>query len=270
MNVRKTLSRVHLVSTIWLMLCLAFILETALRQAGFNWWVIFSLSGHSALLIFLLVSLYLFALFEAGGKGLRENIEHPLTSTAFYVAFYVSAPLIGAFASVLAIIETPNIRQLLSLISLSTLGATFLTWVIVDPLISLSEILTPAAGAHRRQRLATAREQGEQQQQNRKRQIEEVLAKQEMLKNKWKDILKPQAEELAKLLGPSQIERECAEKKAVDIGVDAWQMGGLPCMRQLHDMAIELFRANRQTQVIGDYVMNWWDGIGTWRIPSAK
>jgi hypothetical protein len=253
------------------MLCLAFVFETALRQAGFNWWVIFSLSGHSALLIFLLVSLYLFALFGgAGGKGHRETIEHPLTSTGFYMAFYVSAPLIGAAASVPAILETPDIRHLLSLIALSTFGATFLTWIIVDPVISLCEILTPAAGAHRQQRLTAARAQREQQQQDRKRQVEEVLVKQEQLKNQWEDALKPQAEELAGLLGISQTDLERAERKAVDIGVGAWQMGGLPCMRQLHDMALELFRANRRQQVISDYVVNWWDGIGTWRIPSAK
>jgi hypothetical protein len=270
MDQRKILRLVHLLGTIWLMLCLAFVLETALRQAGFNWWVIFSLSGHSALLIFLLVSLYLFALFGAGGKEQRETIEHPLTSTGFYMAFYVSAPLIGAAASLPAILEMPDIRHLLSLIALSTFGATFLTWIIVDPAISLCEVLTPAAGAHRQRRLAAVRAQHEQQQQDRKRQVEEVLAKQEQLKNQWIDVLKSQAQELAGLLEISQTDLERAEKKAVDIGVGAWQMGGLDCMRQLHKMALELYEANLQKQVIGDYVVNWWDGIGTWRIPFAK
>ena len=88
MNYRKTLKSIHLASTIWFMACIVYLLVLALHQAGFNWWVIFSLSGHSALLIFLLVSLYLFALFGgAGGKGQRETIEHPLTSTGFYMAF---------------------------------------------------------------------------------------------------------------------------------------------------------------------------------------
>lgn len=270
MDKRKTLRLIHLLGTIWLMLCLGFVLESALRQAGFNWWIIFSLSGHSALLIFLLVSLYLFALFGAEGKGRRETIEHPLTSTDFYMAFYVSAPLIGAVASVLAILEMPDISQLLTLVALSTFGATFLTWVVIDPIISLGEILTPVAGAHRRQRLAAAREQCEQQQEDRKRQVNEVIAKQEQLKNQWKEALRPQAEELAGLLGISQTDLKRAEKKAIDIGVSAWRMGGLPCMRQLHDMALGLFGANRQKQAVGDYVMNWWDGIGTWRIPSAK
>jgi len=269
MNTRKTLSWIHLVSTVWMMLCLAFILESALRQAGFKWWVIFSLSGHSALLIFLLVSLYLFAFFGASGKGHRETVEHPLTSTSYYMAFYVSAPLIGAFASVPAILELSETNQLIPLISLSTIGATFLTWVIVDPAVSLIESLTPAARESRCARLAEAKAILQKYQQDRKKKVDDVLREQEQLIHRWESDLQPQARELAGLLACSQTDFKNAERKAIDIGVGAWQTGGLECMRKLHKMAMERCQADRQNTVSGDYVKNWWDGIGTWRITTA-
>ena len=83
MSHRKALKLVHLASTTWFMLCMGYILVLALRQAGIHWWVIFSLSGHSALLIFLLISLYLFAIFRGVGSNQRIEMEHPLTSTNY-------------------------------------------------------------------------------------------------------------------------------------------------------------------------------------------
>jgi hypothetical protein len=175
MNRYKILKLIHLVSAIWFVVCMIFLVVAALHQAGFNWWVIFSLSGHSVLLTFLLVSLYLFAIFGASGKEQRIGVEHPLTSTGFYMGFYVSAPLLGAAGGVLAILEIPEIGQLLSLMALGTFAATFLTWVIVDPVISVIEMLSPAAGAHRRERIATNKAQHEQRQHDRERMLEQVL-----------------------------------------------------------------------------------------------
>jgi hypothetical protein len=264
MKQRNVLKLIHLVSTIWLMLCLAFVLMIALRQAGFNWWVIFSLSGPSALMTFLLVCVYLFAFFGAAGKEQRNAIEHPLTSTSFYMGFYVSIPLLGA-AGVIAIPEITGIGQFFSSMAMGTFAATFLTWVVVDPVISLSESFLPAARAHRRYRLADIREKREQQQLDLARQVEEVLHQQEQLQSQWKNTFKSQAEELSNLLGCSQKDFEHAEQMAIEIGVHAWRTGGLACMRQLRNMAMELSKANRQIHVIGDYVTYWWDGIGTWR-----
>ncbi|MBE3145137.1 MAG: hypothetical protein IMZ61_14645, partial [Planctomycetes bacterium] len=95
MNQRNTLKMIHLAGTIWFMVCLGYLFVLVLHQAGFNWWLIFSLSGHSALLIFLLISLYLFTIFGAGGEEQGMAVEHPLTTTGSYLAFYVSAPILG-------------------------------------------------------------------------------------------------------------------------------------------------------------------------------
>jgi len=45
---RATLRSIHLFGTVWFMLCLGYILVLALRQAGVQWWIVFSLSGHGA------------------------------------------------------------------------------------------------------------------------------------------------------------------------------------------------------------------------------
>jgi len=269
MNRHKTLKMIHLVSTIWLMLCLALVFVIALKQAGFKWWVIFSLSGHSAVLVFLLVSLYLFAMFGAAGKGHRIAVEHPLTSTSFYMALYVSMPLLGTIAIAPAVLEISQIRQLFGLIAMGTFGATFLTWVIVDPAISFIEMLTPAARVSRQIRLAETKAWEELRQRDRDKQVESVLQNQEQLKRQWEKGLESQAEELAGLLAGSQTGIKYAEQKAVDIGVGAWRMGGLDCMKKLYRMAMERCEANSQNPVAGDYVKSWWDGVGTWRVSTA-
>jgi hypothetical protein len=120
---------VHFSSTAWFIVCVGYILVLALRQAGFHWWVIFSLSGHSALLIFFLISLYLFAIFRGIGRSQKIEVEHPLTSTNYYMVFYAVAPFLGGLAGDLGMIGESRISQFLLGIALGTLGATFLVWI---------------------------------------------------------------------------------------------------------------------------------------------
>ena len=162
MSVRHTLKMVHLAGTIWFVVCLGYLSVLIMRQAGFNWWLIFSLSGQSALLIFLLISLYLFAIFGATATGQKMTVEHPLTSSGPYLAFYVSAPLLGVLAGAVAMAGETRITQFLSGIALGTLAVTFLTWVIIDPLASILETLAPTSREHRLQRLAEDNRQREE------------------------------------------------------------------------------------------------------------
>jgi len=291
MSERRMLKFIHLTSTAWFVLCVGYILVLALRQAGVNWWVIFSLSGHSALLIFLLVSLYLFAIFRGVGGSQKIELEHPLTSTNYYVVFYIATPFLGGLASCLGMIGENRISQFLLGIALGTLGTTFLVWVIVDSVTGMLEmLLPPASRKHRAERLAQAKAQREEKQKARERLLAEVLAQEELGRSGWQQVLKPQAEKLAGLLirGPilsadptrvgrqndnkigtlTNIDIEQAEREAVDIGVNAWQIGGLSCMRQLRDMAIAVCKQKSQSEAIVDYIPVWWDGIGNWRNPS--
>ncbi len=263
---RRVDSRIaHIASTTWFILCVSYILVLALRQAGVNWWVVFSLSGQGALIILLLVSLYLFAIFRGISSSQKVQVEHPLTSTMYYAAFYVSAPFLGCLSGLLGMIGTNSINQFLLGIAMGTLGTTFLVWVIVDPLIGLIEMILPVSRKHRAQRLAQAKDERDKNQQARVRLLEEVFEKEESDRLYWQEALKPQAEKLAGLLTTDITDIKQVEQEAVGIGVSAWQTGGLSCMRELRDMTMAICKQKYQNRAIVDYISFWWDGIGNWR-----
>ena len=262
---RVDLKFAHIASTVWFILCVGYILVLALRQAGMHWWVVFSLSGQGALIILLLVSLYLFAIFRGISSSQKVQMEHPLTSTIHYAVFYVSAPFLGCLAGLLGMIGTNIFSQFLLGIAMGTLGTTFLVWVIVDPLIGLLEMILPASRKHRSQRLDQTKTERDKKQKAGVRLLEEVLEKEESDRLYWQEVLKPQAEKLAGLLTTDITDLKQVEREAVGIGVSAWQTGGLSCMRELRDMAMALCKQKYQNRAIVDYINFWWDGIGNWR-----
>lgn len=268
MTARRALKLIHLVSTVWFMLCVGGIVVAALHQAGFNWWLIFSLSGHSALVIFLLISLYLFALFRGIGGAQHIEVEHPLTSTHYYMGLYVAAPLIGGLAGVVGMIGAQSTSKFLLGITLGTLGTTFAVWVIIDPVIGLIEMLLPASRKHRAERLARAEAERRARKERRDQLIAEAFAREAKERQRWEERLKPHAEHLANLLTTETSSLPRAEKEALDLGATAWRLGGLTCMKQLRDMAITISRERRGGREVVDYVSYWWDGIGDWRRPS--
>jgi hypothetical protein len=264
MRRRSDLRIAHITSTVWFIICVGYILVLALRQFGVHWWVLFSISGQGALIILLLVSLYLFAIFR-GISSKKVQVEHPLTSTIYYAVFYVSTPFLGCLSGLLGMIGTNSINQFLLGIAMGTLGTTFLVWVIVDPLIGLLEMILPASRKHRAQRVAQAKAERDKKQKAGVRLLEDVLEKEESDRLNWQEVLKPQAEKLAGLLTAEITDIKQAEQEAVGIGVSAWQTGGLSCMRELRDMAIALSNQKYENKAIVDYINFWWDGIGNWR-----
>jgi hypothetical protein len=271
MTRRRILKSIHLAGTIWFVLCVGYILVFALRQAGLHWWVIFSLSGHSALIVFLLISVYLFAIYRGVSPGQNIEIEHPLTSTNYYTLFYITTPFLGGLAGCLGMMGVSAIKLFLLGVALGSFATTFLVWVIVDPATAWLElILSPAARTHLAERLAKAQTEREQEQREREGKLAEALAKYESDRHLWQKELKPEAEKLAGLLITNRIDFRQAEREAAEMGVKAWQTGGLGCMRQLRDMAIELCRQKNQNKAVVDYISSWWDGIGRWRRPSLE
>ncbi len=250
------------------MLCVACVLAVALRQVGFNWWLIFSLSGVSAVTILVLTSLYLFAMFRGVGGTQHIAVEHPLTSTPHYMGFYVAAPLLGGLAGILGMLGVHNVTRFLLGIALGTLGTTLSVWVILDPTAGLIEMMLPASRKHRAERLAQAEAERRARAERRERLLAEAFAREEQEQRRWQQRLQPQAERLADLLGADASGVERAEKEALDIGATAWRLGGLTCMRQLRDMALSINRERRGERDAIDYVSYWWDGIGDWRRPS--
>lgn len=262
---RDELRIAHIASTVWFILCVGYILILALRQAGVRWWVVFSLSGQGALIILVLVSLYLFAIFRGISSSQKIQVEHPLTSTIYYAAFYVLAPFLGCLSGLLGMIGINRISQFLLGIAMGTLGTTFLVWVVVDPLLGLLELVLPASRKHRAERQAYAKSEREKKQRDRNRLLDELLEKEESHRLYWQEILKPEAEKLAGLLTANMTDPKHVEQEAVGIGISAWQTGGLSCMRELRDMAIAISKKKNQNKAIVDYISFWWDGIGNWR-----
>jgi hypothetical protein len=262
---QTSLRRVHFAGTAWFMLCIGYILVLALRQAGFRWWVIFSLSGYSVLFILMLVSLYLFAIFRGIDRSQKIEIEHPLTSSAYYTMFYNLTPLLGSLAGSLAMIGVRGISEILYGIALGTLSTTFMVWIVSDPLTASLEKLLPASREHRRERLLQVKILRQQKQQEREDLISRVIAQEEAEKRRWGQILLPHSEKLAELLSARQMNRQQAEKEAVEVGVTAWKIGGLHCMKQLYTMTLEQCKRDYQNSMRIEHLSSWWDGIGTWR-----
>lgn len=254
----------HFFSTFWFVVCVGYIVATSLRQANVRWWVIYSLSGHSFVIVLLLISLYLFALFR-GIKVTKESIEHPLTSTNYYIYFYITTPLLGGMAGSMGSIGTNIITQLIMGTALGTLGATFLVWVFIDPLIGMLEVLLPASHKHRMVRLAIVKEKHLKIQTEREKLFAELQLKEELELKQWQKLLMPYAETLFRAIQSNRHDIK-TQHKVVETGSKAWQIGGLNCMKQLHEMVLAKF----DNEITHDPIAIWWDGIGNWYSPPLK
>jgi hypothetical protein len=270
-SAKRALKRIHLAGTIWFMICVGYMLILALRQVGFNWWLIFSLSGHSALMVFLLVSLYMFAFVRGVGNTQHIYLEHPLTSTDYYMGFYVSAPLLGGLAGVLGMsTDVPDIRHFLLGVALGTLGTTFAVWVVVDPLAGLIEMLLPPSRRYRAQRLKDIDAERRGRHKKREHLLAEAFAREEQERQRWQERLRPHAERLAVLSISQTLPGEQTEREALRIGALAWKLGGLTCMRQLRDMTLQIVENQQGSGEAVDYISYWWDGVGNWRRPTLS
>ena len=269
MRMRKLIKLIHLAGLIWLVLCLLYITVLVLMRAGVQLWVIYSLSGYTFLLSLLLISLYLFAVYRGVARSQKIEIEHPLTTSDYYILFFVSAPLLGGLTGFFGGIGASAIVfEFLLEISLASLGTAFLVWVVLDPIVGFIEVLTPKGRKHRFERLAQARIEREQKQKAREQLLAEVIQKDEQSLRRQQELLTPLAERLAELLNTKTNDFEYAEAEATDMGVKAWQIGGLSCMRQLREMTINIYSKKCTDLPINDYLSSWWDGIGSWRNPS--
>jgi hypothetical protein len=269
MTQRRALRRIHLVSTVWFIACIGYILVVALRQVGLQWWQI-SLSGPPlALVVFLLVSLYLFALYRVIGEAQKIEVEHALTTSDYYMALYVAAPLLGGLAGILGTVGVTDPTQLLPAgVALGTLGMTFVFWVGIDPVVGMLEMLLPASRKHRTERLAQAEALRRARQERREHLLAEAIAREERDRQLWQQKLQLQAQRLAALLACDVGEFARAEREAVAIGAEAWRLGGLSCMRHLREMALQARQERDGSGTPADYLSYWWDGIGDWHRPS--
>jgi len=265
MNKRRILKLIHFLGTVWFALCAGYVLIVALRQAGVRWWVIFSLSGHSIVLLFLLVSLYLFAVFRGADRSQQFHQEHPMSSTGYYMLFYGTVPFLGGIAGLAGEFDYGNLSQSLLAVVYGTIGATFLVWIVIDPAIGMIEMLLPASRKHRKERLQKIRELREQQQRERDRLLKQLKENEKVQYSEWQKLLQPLSGRLSELVFHQGDNWQERENQAIDIGVKAWQIGGLAGMKQLHEMTISQYKSKHQEFPEVDYITLWWDGIGSWQ-----
>jgi hypothetical protein len=181
----------------------------------------------------------------------------------------VAAPLLGGLAGVFGMLGEEFSRFKLGL-ALGTLGTTFGVWVILDPLTSLIEMLLPTSRKHRAERLARAEAGRKEHQRQRNMLLDQALDREDQEREQWQLILQPKARRLAGLLRDDAPGSALAEQEAVDMGAQAWRLGGLNCMRQLHEMTLALTNDEKSRAQTPDYISYWWDGIGEWRRPSFE
>ena len=265
MSRRDTLKLVHFISTALFVLSVGYIFVLALWQAGKSWGFIVSLSGYSALIVFLLISFYLVAIYRGVARSQKSEIEHPLTTTIHYSFLYDISPFLGALAGALGAIGVDKVTDYLLVVAIGSFWTTFLVWIVIDPAIGLIEMLLPSSREHRRKRLAQAKAIHEKEHLAKQRLLSQVQAEERHERELWADFLKPYADRLAALMVGSEAVDENRETEVVDIGVTAWQRGGLNCMRQLHSMGMEICKQKYRDTTVIDYISIWWDGIGSWQ-----
>jgi len=265
---RRTVKSVHLCGTAWFILCVCGILVFALRQAGVKWWVILSLSGYSVTVFFLLVSLYLVAVFRGAARSRKTEIEHPLTSSVYYMLFYYLSPFFGGLAGSLSMSGMSRVGYELFMVAFGTFVMTFVVWIILDPALAMAEMMLPESRRHWLSRRTQARMARKEVIRQRELMLAEVQAQDETDRWNWRDILGPESEKLARLAADGSISsRQVRETRTetIEIGIKAWQVGGLRGMREVFDKAAQLYAPRMQEAGGIDRISQWWDGIGNWR-----
>ncbi len=265
---REIFKALGICSTICFVVSTAFLFVLGLREAGLKWWVIFSLSGYSAVLIFMVASLYAFAIFRSIFRSQKIYQEHPLTSRVNYMALYNMSPLFGAFVGMLFGFGRGSLLDRLGLFSLGCFSTTFFLWVVVDPVLGFMEMLLPSSRRHRHVRLSEEKAE----KQRRKAENELILCElveRELSQEQHREtILLPVAEDLVSLIANHRLGLKGVERQVVDKGLEAWQMGGIVCMRQLHKITTEMLIERFGEHGMVDHIATWWDGIGKWRQPA--
>jgi hypothetical protein len=262
MSSKTALKRIHVLGTIWFVTCAMFLLSLALHQAGFRWWIVFSFSGYSLVFFLFFINVYVFAIFRGVSRH-QTILEHPLTTSTYYIAFYDLSPFLGSLAGFLCSITLPElgILGILSTVAEGTLTFTFLVWIFFDPLLGFIENLLPQCARHRKQRLAAEDEQKRLKEEEKQQLLASLEQKEAQNLRLWNETLEPTADRLAELLCRTHLDEQ-AYRTIVQAGAQAWQLGGIICMRHLHQMVL-----NKTKQLEVDCLALWWDGIGTWQKP---
>jgi hypothetical protein len=261
MSARRLLKLLHLCGTAWFSLATVYVFTLALRENGVGWGMIFLLVVYWMVLLFLLISAYLYTLFGDSGSNRSLALEHPLTHTRPYMAMYFLVPFLGALLGPRLFAD----HAINTAIAMGTLTATAFFWVIVDPGVGFIEMLLPARRKHRLARYAAAKAARDNKQRENEQILSDLETQERIAFQQWQEVLCGEAKKLAAFTTDAIDGSTSAESEAIEIGLRAWQYGGLVCMRKLCEMAGQLCRQRGYQDFSDEYISALWDGIGQWR-----
>ncbi len=264
MTSKKILRYTHALGSAWFLLCTLLVMVKALRQAGVEWWIIFSFSGVSAFLLYVVISFYLFAFFRGASESFRYKIEHPLTSSNSYQFFYLMAPFLGTIGAMLGISDPAYFIESWMEIAYATILTTFAVWIVIDPLLGMAETFIPGSRAHRLRRKKAEQQRKIQEQENRHKLLEQIDLDEQRERERLAAELSPLADRLLLVLTDAGSPL-APQLRAVDIGAEAFRLGGLDAMQVLHKMTYDRYRRQLETEPVCDLISQWWHGVGHWR-----
>lgn len=269
MNRRKAQRFVHTTRMAGFVASVACMAVLSIVQADKSRWFTISLLSYFGWLLVATACSCSFSIFRGLSKNQRIKEEHRITTSVTYFLLYNLSPLLGALTGSLAAIGISRVTYYLFMVTAGSWCMTFMVWTIIDPILALMEMALPSSRQHRRERLLKSKNDEKNKRLAQKNLLAQINAEQQLQENLWNRVMQPYAEKLAELVVSNSFADEDAEAEAqiVDIGVIAWQMGGLNCMLQLHSMALNICKSKDRNWTNIDYVSIWWDGIGDWRSP---
>jgi hypothetical protein len=170
----------------------------------------------------------------------------------------------GVLGVCLTIFNNAAAEYLLKL-SVGSVASTFLMWIIIDPIVGLLEMLLPSSRKERRIRIRNTQELRKKQYEKRQNILQEINRNSQYDRLRWQQILESDANELARLISNSRVNDKKTETKVIELGVKAFRIGGIECMRHLYLMTRQICERRMQIVPNLDYISIWWDGIGSWR-----
>ena len=258
--------RIHLVGIVWFVICVIFLIVIAINQMGFHWWVVFSVSGYSTVVVLFLITVYLFAVYKGVVRN-SNSIEHPLTTSPYYILLYDFTPFMGGFAGLTVMSSDQALLLQFTIVAHGTLMITFLMWIVIDSLVGLVESSFPQSVAYRKIRLAQNREKRRLELLERQQLLEQVRQQEKQTQSQWAYFFQPYAAEVAELLCNPSVNVDTVQKRIIELGAIAWRQGELLAMEFFHEIILGELK-NRYDYPSVDFVTLYWDGIGTWRKPS--
>lgn len=247
---------------VWFGLCAIYMVARTIW--GDVAWGVLSAFRQGAAWVLLLVCSLFAAVFHRLGKRQETACEHPVTRSGQYAWFCRISPFLGGTGGALAGLLGPKAADWPAWAAGGTVLVVGLSRLVATPLLYAAEMLLPASRRHLKARIAAAKAQRREAQLAKERILAEIEADAQRTVEEWNAILRPRASELARMTitGPAAL--EAYRGRIVDIGIEAWQLGRVACMRHLHTMAIEAAKEEASDPRSIEFIAPCWEGIGHW------